>query len=676
MHGDGRVGVRRQLETVGSDRSLIDVLVGMGPEALGEFLPAGPGFRIRAGGQDLPAERMDGPGRRYRLGATGLVADVAVEADADLAAAVQAVTLTNEGPEPSPPIQLLDAMFLATRVRLAHTPEARRVGGGLTDGFYPPGAYRVEDISFGKARDWDPTDTAFNRWWTTKRRVTLESSPEGRSSNPHLPLMPFAWQGPAGVLGLWAALEWSGRWEIQLGTEGEWTFLFRAGPKVNGMVLAPGEAVRLPRVHVGVFGGSMADGLNRIRRYVAEAVAPDVEGARPRAFVAYHHWFGIQESYDEALMRRQVDRAAELHLEYFEVDSAWFDTGGGKFWQGVGNWNRVDPAKFPNGLEPLAEYVRSKGMGFGLWFEPEHARRESDWGTRRHDWYWWLDGRPSGLIDLTRRQVQDGLIEMLSDWVARLDIRWLRWDCNQAPGAFWDRADPTGKVQFAWIEGLYRVMDTLLGRHPNLMIDNCAGGGQRVDFGTLRRSGTMVISDHADDPHICRVMQTGGSRVLPGNYMNSSIYLGADQADETVGPLELISRMAGAISLSGHIANWSRRQTRRVRRHLDAMRSYRHLLMKDFFALSPYPRTAADWDVVQFLDPDTAEAVILAYRVRGEQRVRTVCPVRLDPTRTYEITDPFAARKPRTAGGETLMTKGLRLSLQPESAAVRHLKPR
>jgi len=668
--------VRRQLQQVGSDRTLIDVLVGMGPEGLAEFLPAGPGFRIRAGGQDLPAERMDGPGRRFRLGATGLVAEVAVEADADLAAAVQAVTLTNEGAAPSPPINLLDAMFLATRVRLADLPEARSVGGGLTDGFYPPGAYRVQDISFGKARPWNPSNDSFSSWWTTKRRVTIESSPAGRSSNPHLPLMLFGWQSSAGLLGLWTALEWSGRWEIQLGTEAEWVFLFRAGPKVNGMVLAPGETVRLPRVHAGVFGGSMDDGFNRVRRYVAEAVAPDVEGQRPRAFVAYHHWFGIQEDYDEALMRRQVDRAAELGLEYFEVDSAWFDTGGGKFFQGVGNWEKVDAAKFPNGLEPLAEYVRAKGLRFGLWFEPEHARRGSDWGTRHHDWYWWLDDRPSGLIDLTRREVQDGLIEMLSAWVARLDIRWLRWDCNQSPGPFWDQADPTGKVQFAWIEGLYRVMDTLLARHPSLMIDNCAGGGQRVDFGTLRRAGTMVISDHADDPHICRIMQTGGGRVLPGNYMNSSIYLGPDHPDDAVGPLELISRMAGAISLSGHIANWSRRQTRRVRKHLDGMRSYRHLLMKDFFALTPQPRAPADWDVVQFLDPATAEAVILAYRVRGDERVRTVRPVRLDPARMYEIADPFTARKPRTAAGEVLMTRGLRLTLDPDSPAVRHLKPR
>ena len=341
----------------------------------------------------------------------------------------------------------------------------------------------------------------------------------------------------------------------------------------------------------------------------------------------------------------------------------------------MGNWDRVDESKFPDGLEPFAEYVRSRGMRFGLWFEPERARAGSDWATQHADWYWPDDRGVNFHLDLTRRDAQDGLIQLLSGWIERLDIRWLRWDNNQAPGPFWDRVDPTGKVQFAYVEGLYRVLDTLLERHPDLMIDNCAGGGQRIDFGTLRRAGTMVISDHACDPHICRVMQTGGARLFPGNYMNSSIFLGPDDGDGTVGPLELMSRMAGAISLSGHIANWSRRKARQAKQHLEGFRTYRHLLMKDFHPLTPYPRTEGDWDVAEFVDPETHEAVVLAYRVRGERRSRTVRPVRLDADLTYEVIDPFGDLKLRRATGQQLMKGGLRLELNRETALACHLKP-
>ena len=98
-------------------------------------------------------------------------------------------------------------------------------------------------------------------------------------------------------------------------------------------------------------------------------------------------------------------------------------------------------------------------------------------------------------------------------------------------------------------------------------------------------------------------------------------------------------------------------------------------LVKDFHPLTPYPASDADWDVVQFIDPDTSEAVILAYRVRGETDSLLIRPRRLDPDVTYRITDPFSSRKPKQATGRDLTQKGLRISLKPESAAVRHLIP-
>ena len=65
----------------------------------------------------------------------------------------------------------------------------------------------------------------------------------------------------------------------------------------------------------------------------------------------------------EETMRAQATRASALGVEVFVVDANWFT---GDFPSGVGNWDRADPHRFPNGLEPLAEYVRELGMDFGL----------------------------------------------------------------------------------------------------------------------------------------------------------------------------------------------------------------------------------------------------------------------------------------------------------------------
>ena len=653
----------RPLQHSRPGETLREVLLRMGPAAMRPYLKETPGYRL--------IFQQSGA-------AANLAADVSIELSHEHGVAVQTVTLTNEGSEPSPPIREMDAFFLPLTVAVRDRPRACGFGGGLTDGFYPPRAYREEEVSFGKARTWIPAERRFSRWWCGKGVFSLSSGPTGRSSNPNLPIMQVGWKTADGEVGLWAAMEWSGRWHLVMGSGEDWRFVFRGGPTVKGLVLGPGERLHLPRTHVGVYGGpgcDSEDGFNRIRRYIADIHAPDVEGKRPHPLVAYDHWFGIHENVSDSLLRRQAERAAELGCEYFVIDAGWYGGSTENFADGVGNWERVDERKFPDGLEAISEYVRSKGLRFGLWFEPERARAGSDWLTEHPEWYWQADSPANFALDLTQRAVQDGLIEMLSGWTERLDIRWLRWDNNQAPGPFWDRIDPTGKVQFAYVAGLYRVLDTLLERHPNLMIDNCAGGGQRVDFGTLRRAGTMVISDHAEDPHVCRIMQTGGARVLPGNYMNSSIYVAERDGDDAVGPLELVSRMAGSVTLNGHIANWSGRRTKRVRKYLDGYRTFRHLLMRDFHRLTPYPRSDADWDVVQFLDPETREAVVLAYRVRGDETTRKVTPKRLDPGCTYAVIDPFSTRKPRVVTGGRLLEKGLRLTLQPESAAVRHLKP-
>jgi alpha-galactosidase len=608
------------------------------------------------------------------LGGTGLVGEVEIESDDGLGVAVQSVTVTNESSRPSPPIREIDAFWLPLEVFARDCPRAGGFGGGLTDGFYPPRAYRPEAVSFGEARRWLPASRGFHRWWTGKGRYELESIDSGRSSNPNLPVMWAGWRAPGGEVGLWAGLEWSGRWRLEFGNGMDWRFGFRGGPRVKNLVLDACEALRLPRVHIGVWAGSPEALYNSVRRYVAEALSPDVEGRRPWPVVAYDHWFGLHEEISEELLRKQADRAAELGAEYFVVDAGWYPATGEKFWAGVGNWQRVDREKFPRGLEPLAAHAKARGMRFGLWFEPERAYRGSDLLGAHPEWFWDIGGN-SGHLNLTLPAAQDGVIEMLLHWIERLDVRWLRWDNNQAPGPFWDAVDPTGKIQFAYVEGLYRVFEELLRRHPNLMIDNCAGGGNRIDFGTLRRSATMVISDHAEDAHVCRIMQTGGARVFPGNYMNSSLYVGALDAANSTAPLALISRMAGSVTLCGHIANWTRKQSRLVKRYLDGFKTYRHLLMKDFYALTAYPRTEADWDAVQFVDPATGEAVILAFRVRGDRSTMKIVPKALAAERTYELADPLSARTPRRATGAEIMAGGIRLSLSSDSGAVRHLRP-
>ena len=114
------------------------------------------------------------------------------------------------------------------------------------------------------------------------------------------------------------------------------------------------------------------------------------------------------------------------------MDAAWFP---GDFPYGVGNWNSVDSNKFPDGLEPFAEYVRSKGMKFGLWFEPERASANTEVVRNHPELFIEMptsDNREIRQfhINLALPEAQDWMIETVSRWIKQLDIRWSRWDYN------------------------------------------------------------------------------------------------------------------------------------------------------------------------------------------------------------------------------------------------------
>lgn len=189
--------MRATLVGAGAGETLRDILSRIGAPALAVFLAPGPGFAIRlASGQatiEPVTEPGTGTGLQFRVAGTGIHAAVAIEYSAALGTAIQTVTLTNTAPVPSPPIRELHAFSLPLEVRARHAPRACGFGGGSTHGYYPPRAYREEEVCFGEARRWEWDQPSFGRWITGRRSYILETEPGGRSASPNLCLMQTGW---------------------------------------------------------------------------------------------------------------------------------------------------------------------------------------------------------------------------------------------------------------------------------------------------------------------------------------------------------------------------------------------------------------------------------------------------------------------------------------------------
>jgi len=502
--------------------------------------------------------------------------------------------LENAGTKEATPIDILEPLHLVFN----HPVDRWRhifANGGTTENFYPPTAYRTHE------------------WTKATQKLQIESHPQGCSSNLYLPLLISLSSTAKDAEGLFVGMEWSGAWYITFDKTEDGRSCLSAGVKVRGLSLAPKETLVLPEVHIGFFKGGPSEGTNALRRYLYQHVCPSYRGKPVIPRVSYDHWFSIGNNLNFDLMKREAEHAAKLGVEVFVVDASWFP---GDFPYGVGNWDQVDKKKFPDGLEPLSEYVRSLGMDFGLWFEIERAVEGTSIVRDHPEWFVPISGRGKKRtyhLNLAIREAQDYIIELVGSWIKRLDLRWSRWDYNTEPMPFWEKVDPTLKIQFEYFKGLYRVLDTLMRNHPKWMVEGCAGGGRRIDIGTMRRAHTYWFSDQTHSAPLCRYMQARANRFLPGHLLNSSVAVGPGEGDAEFGDTSVLSRMLGKLAFDGDIASWSPSLTARMARWVNEFKAIRHLVVQDFYQLLPQPLTAEDWDAVQFVSYEGDEAAVFVF---------------------------------------------------------------
>jgi alpha-galactosidase len=187
----------------------------------------------------------------------------------------------------------------------------------------------------------------------------------------------------------------------------------------------------------------------------------------------------------------------------------------------------VDPVVWPEGLTPLVDHVRTLGMEFGLWVEPEMVNLDSDLAREHPDWVLGPargvgpSARHQHVLDLANPDVWTYLLQSLDGLVDKYGIGYLKWDHNRevheavhGPG---DR--PTAHAQ---VLALYRLLDALKERHPGLEVESCASGGGRVDLGILARTDRVWASD-CNDPVERQSIQRWTAQLLPPELIGTHV---------------------------------------------------------------------------------------------------------------------------------------------------------
>ena len=186
------------------------------------------------------------------------------------------------------------------------------------------------------------------------------------------------------------------------------------------------------------------------------------------------------------------------------------------------------------------------GMQFGLWFEPEMISQDSQLYREHPDYVLHAQGRPYTIgrgqlvLDLSRKDVCDHVIDSVRAVLASTDIDYVKWDMNRhltevESGAY--APCQQGEIAHRYVLGLYYILETLTSEFPDILFEGCSSGGGRFDAGMLYYMPQSWCSDNTDA--VCRMkIQYATSLTFPPVTMGAHVSVVPNQQTGRVTPLE------------------------------------------------------------------------------------------------------------------------------------------
>lgn len=348
--------------------------------------------------------------------------------------------------------------------------------------------------------------TTFDGGWIAEMRKhtvpvldsrVVNESVTGFSSNRHNPgfllAEPEATEEAGGVYGFNLVYSGNHYAAAQRSLQGLTRVMQGISPANFAAELAPGEVFETPEA-VMTFSDAGFGGLSRrMHDFVNSHIVPQYWQGRPRP-ILYNDWEGCMFDFNQRTLLSLAKKAKDLGCELFVLDDGWFgkrnnDTAG------LGDYT-VNKKKLPGGLKGLSDRIHAMGMEFGLWFEPESVNMDSDLYRAHPDWaltdaFTPILGRHQLLLDLTKPEVRDYIVENVTGILDTAGISYVKWDMNRHSVALGTKAHD-------YILGLYDVLERIFVPRPQVLLESCASGGNRFDLGMLCYGPQVWCSDNTD----------------------------------------------------------------------------------------------------------------------------------------------------------------------------------
>ncbi|PGH16534.1 alpha-galactosidase C [Helicocarpus griseus UAMH5409] len=462
------------------------------------------------------------------------------------------------------------------------------------------------------------------------------------------------------------SLVYSGSFEVNVekGSQGLTRATLGFNPKHLSWKLGPGETLTSPEC-VSVYSkdgvGGMSRSLHRLyRKHLMKSKFATED--RP---VMLNSWEALYFDYDQSTINRVAEEAAAIGAQLFTLDDGWFGVDYPRTDDdaGLGDWV-PNPARFPDGLGPLVENITdlkavnsSTNLRFGIWVEPEMVNPNSSLYREHPDWvlhagsYPRTETRNQLVLNLALPEVQDFIIDFMSEILNSADITYVKYDNNRG---MHEISSPSNA--HAYMLGIYRVLDTLTAKFPNVLFEGCASGGARFDPGILSNFPQIWTSDNTDA--VDRIfIQLGTSLAYPASAMGAQISSVPNHQTGRSVPVTFrghVAMMGGMFGLSLDPAAIPEHEQAALPELIALAEKVRPLILKgDMWRLN-LPEES-NWPAILFISEDGSQAVLFYFQLNPN--VNHALPwVKLQGLDSQAM---YSVDGNQTYSGATLMNVGL-----------------
>ncbi len=489
-----------------------------------------------------------------------------------------------------------------------------------------------------------------------------------------------------------AALCWSGNYEIRVNTADSKTHHVYAGidPQSSEYVLSPGEIFSTPHLALSYSDKGMG-GVSRNFHYWARHEGMLHNGNAVRN-ILLNSWEGIYFDITENKIIDMMDDIKSMGGELFVMDDGWF---GDKYPRNndstsLGDWV-VDKNKLPGGLEALCKAAKERGIKFGIWLEPEAANTKSELYEKHPDWMLQTQGRELKLgrggtqlvLDMTNPKVQDFVFNIVDDMLTKYpEIAYIKWDANasiQNCGSKYLAMDKQQNLYVDYHRGLVKVMERIRAKYPDVVIQDCASGGGRANYGLLPYFDEFWTSDNNDA--LQRVyIQWGTSYFFPSNAMAQHIAGSPYHMTGRVMPIKFRCdvAMSGRLGMELQPRNMTDEERAQCTTAINDYKNMRQTIQLGnlYRLVSPYDREG--YASLMYVDDARQNAVLFAYKT--ENFLNMTMPRLqldgLDASATYVLHernvkhgDKASSLDGKTFTGDFLMQVGVEMPLDGDYAS-------